>query len=148
MTAARPLLPLWAALVLAAGSGPILDAAFPDLGVWPLAFPAVALVLVSLVGRRAGSAFLVGFVAGLAFYLVHIQWASLFLGLLPMTALSVLESLFWGLGAIAMTLAYRWIPRAFPTPPSQVSRPATTWAAWSRRWICSSTPASPKPSAT
>ncbi|ODU65249.1 MAG: apolipoprotein N-acyltransferase [Micrococcales bacterium 70-64] len=139
MTATRPLLPLWAALVLAAGSGPILDAAFPDLGVWPLAFPAVALVLVSLVGRRAGSAFLVGFVAGLAFYLVHIQWASLFLGLLPMTALSVLESLFWGLGAIAMTLAYRWIPRAFPTPLGRVALlPLAVSALWMAREAWSS----------
>lgn len=139
--AVRPILPLWAALILAAASGAIMDAAFPDRSVWPLAFPAVALVLVCLVGRRAVSAFLVGLVAGLAFYLLHIEWASLFLGLLPMTALSVLESLFWGLGAVAITLAYRWIPRAWPTPlgrlallPLAVAALWTAREAWSAVW--------------
>ena len=137
----RPILPLWAALVVAAASGPVMDAAFPDRGVWPLAFAAVAMVLVSLVGRRAGSAFLVGFVAGLTFYLLHIEWASLFLGLLPMTALSVLESLFVGLGAVGIALAYRWIPRAFPTTlgrfgllPVVVAGLWTAREAWSAVW--------------
>lgn len=111
----KPLLPLWAALLVAAGSGPVLDAAFPDKGVWPLAFVGVALILVTLIGRRAGSAILVGFVAGLTFYLTQIFWASLFLGPLPMSALAVLEALFFAGGALAITLAYRWIPRAFPT---------------------------------
>jgi apolipoprotein N-acyltransferase len=118
-----------------------MDAAFPDKGVWPLAFVAVALVLVTLVGRRAGSAFLVGFVAGLAFYLVHIEWASLFLGLLPMTALSFLESLFVGLGALAISLAYRWIPRVWPTPlgrlallPIAIAGLWTAREAWSAVW--------------
>ena len=137
----RPILPLWAALIVAAGSGPVMDAAFPDKGVWPLAFVAVALVLITLVGRRAGSAFLVGFVAGLAFYLVHIEWASLFLGLLPMTALSFLESLFVGLGAMAITLAYRWIPLVWPTAlgklvllPVAIAGLWTAREAWSAVW--------------
>lgn len=118
-----------------------MDAAFPDKGVWSLAFVAVALVLITLVGRRAGSAFLVGFVAGMAFYLVHIEWASLFLGLLPMTALSFLESLFVGLGAMAITLAYRWIPLVWPTTlgklillPLSIAGLWTAREAWSAVW--------------
>ena len=137
----RPILPLWAALVVAVAAGVIMDAAFPDKGVWPLALVAVALQLLTLVGRRAGSAFLVGFVGGLAFYLTHIEWASLFLGFLPMTALSVLESLFVGLGALAITLAYRWVPRAWPTAlgrlallPVIVAGLWTAREAWSAVW--------------
>lgn len=137
----RPILPLWVALLVAAGSGPIMDAAFPDKGIWPLAFVAVAALLIAVVGRRAGSAFLVGFVGGMTFYLVHIQWASLFLGLLPMTALAFLESLFVGLGSVAMTLAYRWIPRAFPPVlgrltllPVIVAGLWTAREAWSAVW--------------
>jgi apolipoprotein N-acyltransferase len=114
MSHARPVLPLWAALGIAAASGPILAAGFPDKDLWPLTFLGVALVLVALIGRRAGSALLVGFVAGCAFYFTLIQWAALFLGPLPMSALAVLESLFFAAGALTITLAYRWIPRVWP----------------------------------
>lgn len=107
----RPPLPLWGALLVAAASGPILDAAFPSRGIWPLAFLGIALVLLSLIGRRAGTAALVGFVAGVCFYLPHIGWATEFLGeVLPMLALVTLESLFVSVGAVAIALSYRWLP--------------------------------------
>lgn len=117
----RPLVPLWAALLLAAASGPVMDAGFPDKGIWPLTFVGIALVLITLVGRRNGSALLVGFVAGCAFYFTHIEWASLFLGPLPMSALSILESFFVAVGSLAIALAYRWMPRAWPTPLGRVA---------------------------
>ena len=108
-------MPLWAAIVLAAASGPVLDAGFPDKDIWPLAFAGIALVLVTLIGRRIGSAVLVGFIAGASFYFTHIQWATLFLGPLPMSALSrCCRSLFVALGAVAICLAYRWVPRGWP----------------------------------
>lgn len=111
----RPLLPLWAAVLVAAASGPILDAGFPDRDIWPLTFVGIALVLVSLVGRRAGGGFLVGLIAGLCFYLVHISWATEFLGdVLPMLALVTLEALFFAVGSMTITLAYRWLPRVWP----------------------------------
>ncbi len=92
----------------------MLDAAFPDLGIWPLAFVAIALALITLQGRRLGSAFLVGFVFGATFYFVDVQWAAVFLGPLPWSALSTLMALWAGLGGMLITLAYRWIPRVFP----------------------------------
>ena len=138
---ARPVLPLWAALVVAAASGPVLDAGFPDKGFWPLTFVGVGLVLVTLIGRRAGSALLVGFVAGAAFYFTHIAWASLFLGPVPMSALAVLESLFFSAGSLAISLAYRWLPRVFPTPlgrlgllPVVVAGLWTAREAWASVW--------------
>ncbi|EPR75591.1 Apolipoprotein N-acyltransferase in lipid-linked oligosaccharide synthesis cluster [Leifsonia rubra CMS 76R] len=106
-------LPLWAAIAVALASGPVLDAGFPDKDVWPLTFLGIALVLVAARGRSAGGALLVGFLAGAAFYFTHIQWASLFLGPVPMSALSILQALFFALGTLAITLAYRWLPRAF-----------------------------------
>ena len=111
----RPLLPLWAATLVAAASGPVMDAGFPDRGIWPLTFVGIALVLVTLIGRRAGAGFLVGLIAGFSFYLVHISWATEFLGdVVPMLALVALESLFFAVGSITITLAYRWLPRVWP----------------------------------
>lgn len=139
--AGEPLVPLWAAIVLAAASGPVMDAGFPDKGVWPLTFAGIALALIPLVGRRIGTAALVGFIAGASFYFTHILWASTFLGPLPMSALAVLQSLFVALGAVAITLAYRWLPRAFPTPagrlwllPIVVAGLWTAREAWSAVW--------------
>jgi apolipoprotein N-acyltransferase len=106
--------PLWAAVLLALAAGPILDAGFPDRGWWPLTFVGIGLVLYALVGRSAWGAFLVGLVGGLSFYLLHIEWASTFLGPVPMVALASLESLFFAVGAVTITLAYRWAPRAWP----------------------------------
>jgi len=129
------------ALVLAAAAGPVLDAGFPDLGIWPLTFVGIALVLVALIGRKAGGSLLVGIIAGLSFYLVHIQWAALFLGIVPMAALSILEALFFMLGALAIGFAYRWIPRAFPTAlgrlivlPVAVAGLWTAREAWASVW--------------
>jgi apolipoprotein N-acyltransferase len=107
----RAVRPLWAAVLLAAASGVVMDAGFPSLGWWPLTFVGIGVFLVSIRGRRAGGAFLVGFVGGLVFYLVQISWAALFLGPVPLTALSTLEALFVGAGAVLMCLAYRLLPR-------------------------------------
>lgn len=127
-------LPLWVAVVVAAGAGPILDAAFPDKGVWPLAFVGVALYLVAFLGRRIGGAFLVGFVGGLSFFLVHVQWTSLYLGALPWIALSTLEALFFAAGAVLITLAYRWVPRVWPTSAGRlVLLPVVVAGLWTAR---------------
>ena len=131
----RPLLPLWAAVIVAAISGPVLDAAFPDRGIWPLAFVGIALVLLPLLGRRAGAAFLVGLVAGVSFYLMHIGWATEFLGdVVPMLALVTLESLFFALGAMLISLAYRWLPRVWSGTGARLALlPAVVAGLWTAR---------------
>ncbi|MGV8876056.1 MAG: apolipoprotein N-acyltransferase [Rhodoglobus sp.] len=106
-------LPLWAAIVAALAAGPVLDAGFPDKDLWPMTFAGIALVLIAARGRSVGGSVTVGFLAGAAFYFTHIQWASLFLGPVPMSALSLLQALFFALGTVAITLAYRWLPRVF-----------------------------------
>ncbi|WP_395243150.1 apolipoprotein N-acyltransferase [Agromyces sp. MMS24-K17] len=111
----RPILPWWAAVPVAALAGVVYDLAFPAVGVWPLAFLAIAGALVTLVGRSIGGSLLVGFVFGMAFYLVHVEWTSRYLGPVPWLALSGLEAVFVAGGAVLITLAYRWVPRAWPS---------------------------------
>ena len=130
----RPLLPLWAAILVVLGAGPVLDAGFPDLDIWPLAFVGIGLILVALIGRSARGSLLVGLVAGLSFYLVHIEWAALFLGLVPMTALATLESLFFAVGSLLITLAYRWLPRLWSGPAGRLGMlPLAIAGLWTAR---------------
>ncbi|QEO10025.1 apolipoprotein N-acyltransferase [Protaetiibacter larvae] len=125
---ARPFVPWWSAVLLAAAAGPITDAAFPDLGWWPLAFLGIALVLVAAHGRRAGAGFVVGFVFGLSFYLIHIPWMTEFLGpdelwivrAVPWFALCVVMALWCGLGTMLIAIATRVVPRAVRGPLGQL----------------------------
>lgn len=110
----RPILPLWAAVVTSIASGVLLTTAFPALSWWPMAFPAVVLALIGLVGRRLWSSLLVGFAFGAAFFFVNLIFTARYLGPVPWIALSMLEALITAAGAVPITLAYRWMPRVMP----------------------------------
>lgn len=130
----RPILPLWAAVLTAAVAGPTLDLAFPDVGWWPFAFVGVAFALVSLIGRSIGGAVLVGFVFGASFYLIHIIWITRYLGPIPWLALSGLQAILMGVGAIPVALAYRWLPRAMPARAAQLTvLPLLVGGLWTAR---------------
>jgi apolipoprotein N-acyltransferase len=110
----RPMLPLWAAVLVAVAAGLVLDLAYPSVGWWPLAFIGVGLSLVALIGRSAWGALLVGFVFGITFYIVHIVWLNRYLGVIPWFALAVAATIYVALGSVLIALAYRWMPRAVP----------------------------------
>lgn len=115
-TTGGPVLPLWAALAAAVVGGVAMDTAFPSLGWWPLAFLAVPLALVSLIGRRLWGSVLVGVGYGAGFFFPHVSWAAQFLGdhplgWLPWVALAGASSLLMGALAPLITLAYRWLPQ-------------------------------------
>ncbi len=130
----RPLLPLWAALIAAAAGGPILDLAYPSVGIWPLAFVGVALSLLSLIGRGAWSALLVGLVFGGSFYFLHIIWITRYLGPIPWIGLAGLETILMGVGAIPIALAYRWLPRFLPGTWSRLlALPVLVAGLWTAR---------------
>ena len=132
--APRPLLPLWAAVVASIAGGAILDLAYPSVGWWPLAFIGVGLSLVSLIGRSLWGALLVGFVFGATFYLIHIMWITRYLGPVPWFALAGIETVFMAVGSIALTLAYRWMPRLFPSRwASLIGLPILIGGVWTAR---------------
>ncbi|MFD2027302.1 apolipoprotein N-acyltransferase [Promicromonospora aerolata] len=137
--AERPLVPLPAAFVVAAVGGVALDASFPALGWWPLAFVAVVLALVSLVGRTVWDGVLVGAAFGAAFYFPHVSWASQFLGddplgWVPWVALATAETLVLAALSPLVVLAYRWLPRWRDTPTVRlVVLPVLVAGAWMTR---------------
>jgi len=127
----RALVPLWLAVLVAAASGLLMDAAYPSVNAWGLAFPAVAMLLLALIGRRAGGALLVGFVYGAVFFFLLVSWTSRYLGVVPWAALALLEAALTAVAVILIALAYRWLPRAFPGPVGRlVVLPAVVAALW------------------
>lgn len=108
-------LPLWAALVLAGLSGAVLDAGFPDRSWWVLAPVGVALIFVALLGRGPWTGLLVGLVAGLSFWLIHISWITLYLGPVPWFALGGLQSIFFAVGLSLTAVVLRSGPRLWPS---------------------------------
>jgi apolipoprotein N-acyltransferase len=111
----NPALPLWAALFLAAGAGAILDGGFPDRSWWLLAPVGVVLMLLALLGRSAWTGLLVGAVAGLSFWLIHISWLTLYLGPVPWLALAGLQAIFFAVGLALTTVVLNVGPRVWPT---------------------------------
>jgi len=127
----RPLLPLWLAAVVAAGAGFVMNLSYPEASIWPLAFVAVGLLLISLIGRRAGGALLVGLIYGAVFFFLLVSWTSRYLGVIPWAALASLEAALTAVAVIPIALAYRWMPRALPGPVGRlVGLPAVIGALW------------------
>ena len=106
--------PLWVAVFAAVLSGPINAAAFPDRGWWPLVFLGTGLMLFSLAGRSWRGSLLVGLVGGFAFWGTHIFWLTIYLGPVPWLALAGLQSIFFALGGLLVTLAWRYVPLLWP----------------------------------
>nr|WP_218869022.1 apolipoprotein N-acyltransferase [Leifsonia psychrotolerans] len=134
-------MPLWAAVLLAAGAGVVLDAAFPDRNWWMLAPVGVALMLIALLGRGPWTGLVVGLVAGLSFWAVHISWLTLYLGPVPWLALAGLEAIFFGVGMALIAVVLQWGPRVWPSAlgrlgmvPVVVAGLWTAREAWSAVW--------------
>ena len=87
-------LPLPAALATAVASGLTLWTSFPVLNWWPAAPIALAGFALATKGQRPHHAFGLGLAGGLAFFLLHVHWSGVYVGLLPWTALATFEALF------------------------------------------------------
>ena len=111
-----------------------MDLGFPDVGWWPLTIVGVAAIMASLRGRTIRSALLIGAVGGFSYYGLLIEWLTVYLGVVPWLALTLLQVAFFALGAVLMTLAWRWVPRAWPGVAGRlVLAPAAVAAVWTAR---------------
>jgi apolipoprotein N-acyltransferase len=140
----------WAVLSAAAG-GLALAAAFPPVGIWPLAAAGPALLVVALWRRSLRGSFLVGLVFGIAFFVPLLSWL-LNVAWYAWAALAAAEALIFGLLAVGQRLLLRlrawplavagwWVaaealrgkwPYAFPwgsLAMSQAGAPTAGWAA-------------------
>lgn len=72
---------------------------FPTENIWVLAPLIPMLTYLAVLGLKFWPAALVGFISGQAFYISHIEWISLYLGPIPLIALSTTVSIYHALGA-------------------------------------------------
>ena len=97
---------LWR-IPLAIGSGLVALYTFPTENVWILAPLIPGLLLMATLGLGFWWAWLLGFLAGQAFYVAHIEWISLYLGPVPLISLSTLQSLYYAFGAALTAWLYK-----------------------------------------
>jgi len=112
-----PTVPWPVAVPLAVVAGVVLDAAFPSVGAWGLAFPAVGAALLLARGRGLLAAYGTGVLFGLGFMVPQLQWSGVYVGALPWLALAGLQGLLLGLVLPGWTLAWRLAARAPWTLP-------------------------------
>jgi apolipoprotein N-acyltransferase len=144
-------LPLPGALAVALAGGLALTAAFPPVGIWPLAPAGPALLAVALWRRSLRGSLLAGLIFGLAFFVPLLSWL-VNVAWYAWLALAVAEAVIFALLAVgqrlllnlrawpvavagwwvcAEALRGRW-PYAFPwgrLAMSQAGTPAAPWAA-------------------
>lgn len=80
---------------------------FPTENVWALAPLVVTFSTLAVIGTSPLLGFLIGFVTGQAFYISHVEWLSLYLGPVPLLALSTLMAIYFGLGSALTAWLYR-----------------------------------------
>lgn len=97
-------------LVAAILAGTSLWLAFPDHDLWWCAPIGVALLALAVVHCRLRAGVLLGFVAGMAFFVPTLSWSGTYVGVLPWFALAVLQSLYFAaLGGVLAVLQRRRI---------------------------------------
>ncbi|WP_129788834.1 apolipoprotein N-acyltransferase [Promicromonospora panici] len=94
-------------LFLAVAGGLVLWTAFPNAGVWPAAFVAIAVLYWSLGRDNAWWNLLIGSLFGMTFFLPHLWWAHESTEAAPWIAISAVEALFLGAFGVLWTWARR-----------------------------------------
>jgi apolipoprotein N-acyltransferase len=141
----------WALLIAVAG-GLLLAAAFPPVGLWPLAAVGPALLVIALTGRSLRASFTVGLVFGVAFFFPLLVWitnvawyawvalaiaSTIIFGVLTIGQRLLLRLPGWPLGVAGWWVAAeavrdRWPWGGFPwgrLGMSQAGAPTQGWAA-------------------
>ncbi len=102
---------------LAVVAGVLLDAAFPSVGAWGLAFVAVAAALLLARGRGLWSSYGLGVLLGLGFMVPQLQWSGIYVGPVPWLGLAALQALLLAAALPGWTIAWRLAVRLPGTLP-------------------------------
>lgn len=128
---------LWRIPLAIFGSGLALFA-FPTEGVWIVALVIPGLIFLATRGMGFLGAAAVGFLAGQVYYITHIEWLALYLGPVPLIALSTLMSLYFASGVGLTAWLYK---RMKPTGFGLIGFAVAAASIWTlREWLGSNFP--------
>jgi apolipoprotein N-acyltransferase len=94
-------------VLLAVASGLLGAAAFPKLGIWPLAFLSVAGLSIAVSGQRARRGALLGLAYGAGLFLPMLHWTATFVGAVPWLVLVFSQTWYLGLLGAALPVVQR-----------------------------------------
>jgi len=99
----------WGRAAVAAVGGLLIAISFPAFNFWPGIFLGYFLLLLAI--RQLGffKAFLVGFIAGFAFFGLVTKWLTTYLGPVPWFALSLVQGMMIGLATAVAAVVWRWL---------------------------------------
>lgn len=124
----------WFAIPFAVGGGIALDAATPSIDWWPAALLGALLITAAVWQQSTRMGLLLGLIAGVAFWMPHIHWLTLYLGPVPWLALSAVMIVWFGLFGMLTALATRGLARLrFSTPVLILAQSLTTAGLWVAR---------------
>lgn len=112
--------------------------AFPTENLWIFGILIPAVISLSVMGTGFWIATFLGFLSGMAFYISHIEWISLYLGPVPLIALSSLQSLFFAPAVGAIALLYKKTQRLKFSVPIYAIGFASIWTL--REWVANNFP--------
>lgn len=112
--------------------------AFPTEGIWIVALFIPGLLFLATRGMGFWGGAALGFVAGQIYYITHIEWLALYLGPVPLIALSTLMSSFFAMGVGVTSWLYK---RLKPKGYGLVAFAFAAASIWTlREWIGSNFP--------
>jgi apolipoprotein N-acyltransferase len=102
---------------------------FPTENIWVLAPLIPALTFLSVLGAGFWKAVFIGFISAQVFYVSHIEWISLYLGPVPLFALSTLVSLYSALAAGVIAWVWKKIGKSDGSSLKMAVLLAAIWTA-------------------
>lgn len=114
---------------------------FPSLGIWILLFPMLGAIY--LAGRGLGfwRGSLIGLVAGFTFFASQTSWLSMYLGPVPLIALSLLQGLIFAVIFGLGTMSVSWVAKRLSGVSFALAAAGITSIFWvTREWISGNYP--------
>jgi len=136
---------IWGRALVGSIGGAFIALSYPAFNFWPGIFIGYFLILVSIRLLGFFKAFIVGTLAGFAFFGILLKWLTTYLGPIPWFAGSLISALIFGLAAAIAAVVWRYLatlnlrgaqPFVIALLSEQSSQPESMWLEYFRMAGC------------